>query len=337
MASDIDPPAPSHHRRPRALPARDLRRVCRPGEVPAASTAGVEPGQVVGQPRVLETLALAVDMRSGTAHHVFATGVAGTGRRAAIEAWLRERARERAHSAGHRLPVQLLRATASPRLPAAGRIGPRVRGRRRPAGLRRAAAHRRGLRERELPHAPPGAARRPGPPARGDPAVARAARARRRRGAVADPRRGHHPSDRRRAAAGPGGDGGMPADVRDRFEHAVEDLKAPVQEAFAAIHDVERDAEGRHAELDPGGLDLRGRHDLRRGPPAVAGGSRRRRLARRGAGGRDRAPRPLPRGHRGVGRTTSRRRRSSPRPASCARATPSTCSSRASPTPARRS
>ncbi len=249
MSSGADDRGRAAHRQPPALGAAALRRTCRAGEVPVASTAGVPPARVIGQPRVLEALALAASMRADGAHHVFATGPAGTGRRAAVEAWLRERA-----AAAPTPPdIVYLFNFAEPLRPRAYALAP---------GSGRAFAA-------DMDQVVAAARRRIG-----EAFESESFRTRHR--ALHDDldrRRGDilRALEQRARAAGvalqltpagvitlpivagrplaPNELEGMRDDQRERFERAVEELKGPVQEAFAAIHDAERDAETRHVEL----------------------------------------------------------------------------------------
>ncbi|HVP02170.1 MAG TPA: ATP-binding protein, partial [Solirubrobacteraceae bacterium] len=234
-------------RRPRGLPATELLRRCRPSEVPAADRAA--PGPQIPQPRVLETLQVAA--ASGAEQlHVIATGAPGTGRRAALEAWLRERAQ------GEPTPPDVVylpsfRQPLCPRnyrlasgsAPAFGADVARLvdDARRRIIEAFESEGYR--ARHRELQD-----------------------ELDRRRTAVL------RDIEQRAHAKGvalqltPGGVmtlpivGGrpiapdemeaMPDVLRERFERAVDELKAPVQEGFARIHEIERELQNRHAELD---------------------------------------------------------------------------------------
>jgi lon-related putative ATP-dependent protease len=78
-----------------ALTAEDLRRSLDPADLPFASTAEVEPlDGMMSQPRAGEALELALDI-DVPGYNVFATGAAGTGKRAVLEAELRRRAAAR--------------------------------------------------------------------------------------------------------------------------------------------------------------------------------------------------------------------------------------------------
>src|SRR5690606_21035929 len=78
---------------PEPVPAEQLRRSCDPASLPFDTTADVAPvAPAEGQPRVIEALGLAADLRNG-GFNVFATGPSGAHKRATVEAWLRERAR----------------------------------------------------------------------------------------------------------------------------------------------------------------------------------------------------------------------------------------------------
>ena len=237
----------SPRRRPRGAAAADLRRPCHAAEIPAAD--GGAPGPAIPQPRVLQTLEVAA--ASGAEQlHVIATGAPGTGRRSTIEAWLRARAQTEPTPPD----VVYLPDFHEPLRPRACRLpsgsGPAfaadVEGlvddaRRRIVEAFESEGYR--TRHRELQD-----------------------ELDRRRGAI------FHALEQRAVASGvalqltPGGVmtfpivGGRPVPpaemdtipdvVRERFEHAVEELKVPVQEGFAAIHDLERDMQARHADLD---------------------------------------------------------------------------------------
>ncbi len=75
------------------MPAGALRRTCDPTSLPFDSTADVPAvAPAEGQPRVIEALSLAADLRDA-GFNVFATGPSGTHKRAIVEAWLSKRAR----------------------------------------------------------------------------------------------------------------------------------------------------------------------------------------------------------------------------------------------------
>jgi lon-related putative ATP-dependent protease len=87
MASDTQGPTP--------LGTGDLTHRCDPASLGFASTAELEPlTEVVGQPRAVQAVDLALSMR-GRGYNIFATGPAGTGRRTTLETLLRQRAEER--------------------------------------------------------------------------------------------------------------------------------------------------------------------------------------------------------------------------------------------------
>lgn len=242
------PPAP---RRPRsrALTPSELRRACRASEVPVASTAAIEPAARVDQPRVLETLQLAAEL-DADGYHVFATGEPGTGRRAIIESWLGERAAGEPtppdiayvcnfHDLRH--PQVLVLPTGSARAFATDvdRLVTDVRRRIREAfesesyrERHRAMHDELDRRRAEVLGSLEERARRAGVALQITPA-----------GVMTLPIVSGRPVDPREMDD-------LPSYVRESFESAVEQLKRPVRETFATIHDLERDAQERHAELD---------------------------------------------------------------------------------------
>jgi lon-related putative ATP-dependent protease len=234
---------------PRPLEPGDLRAACAPDDVPVDGTAEAAPRLTIGQDRALEALALATEIQA-RGYNVFATGVSGTGKRATLGAWLRERA------AGEPSPPDTVYVFnfADPRRPRAFSL---------PTGSAPAFA------------------------ADVD-ALVDGARGRIREAFESESYRTRHRElhdrlDRRRTellreleqraetagvglqltpagvmtvpiAAGrplkPDEIEQMPDELRERYEHAVEELKAPVQEAFARIHALEREAAREHQELN---------------------------------------------------------------------------------------
>lgn len=244
MTDDVSPAAP-----PAPAPAADLRRACDPAALPFDSTSEVAPvSGPAGQPRALEALVLAAELRDG-GFNVFATGPSGTGRRSSISAW----ARERAASEPAPPDVVYLPNFDDPLRPGAAEL---------PAGSARdlAAAVERLV----------------------DAVGLRFAEAFESEGYRARHRVLHEDLDRRRdeilgrldaqgrargvalqvtptgvmmlpIAAGrplkPDEAANMPAEARAQFEAAVAGLREPADTAFAAIHELEREAAARHAEL----------------------------------------------------------------------------------------
>ncbi|MGZ4275764.1 MAG: Lon protease family protein [Solirubrobacteraceae bacterium] len=82
-------------RRPAGAAPEALRHTCAGAEIPFASTAQAEPDAgVFGQLRAFEALEVALSIGTD-GYNVFATGPAGTGRRTMLADWLRERAAAR--------------------------------------------------------------------------------------------------------------------------------------------------------------------------------------------------------------------------------------------------
>lgn len=231
----------------RGIPASKLRRPCRRAEIPGDGEAA--DGPPVPQPRVVEALELAV---AGHADglHVIATGPSGTGRRSTVETWLRSRARvqptppdvvyvrnfhEPLRPLVHRLPAGRGRAFAED-------VRTLVADARRKIAeafesdayrVRRQALHEDFDRERdEIMEAVVRRATAAGVAIQFTPG-----------GVLTRPVIGGRP-------ASPDEMESLPEDVRRRFSAAVDDLKAPVQEAFARVHDLERDAQARLAALE---------------------------------------------------------------------------------------
>ena len=214
-----------------------------------ASTAGVEPAARIDQPRVLEALQLAAELDSD-GHHVFATGESGTGRRGLIESWLRARAadeptpedmvyvcnfREVRRPQFHLLPSGSATAFAADvdRLvtDARGRITEAFESesyRKRHQALHDELDRRRA----KVLQALEKQAREAGVALQITPA-----------GVLTLPIVAGRPVDPIELE-------GLPAPVRERFDAAVDELKRPVQDAFATIHDLEGEAQERHVELN---------------------------------------------------------------------------------------
>jgi len=248
MTDDVRPAAP-----PAPAPAADLRRACDPAALPFDSTSEVAPvSGPAGQPRALEALVLAAELRDG-GFNVFATGPSGTGRRSSISAW----ARERAASEPAPPDVVYLPSFDDPLRPGAAEL---------PAGSARdlAAAVERLV----------------------DAVGLRFAEAFESEGYRARHRALHEDLDRRRdeilgrldaqgrargvalqvtptgvmmlpIAAGrplkPDEAANMPAEARAQFEAAVAELREPADTAFAAIHELEREAAAPPPPLGRGG------------------------------------------------------------------------------------
>jgi len=226
-----------------------LRRSCDPASLPFDSTAEVAPAAVpAGQPRALEALALAADLHDG-GFNVFATGPSGTGKRAAIEAWLRQRAADEAAAPD----VVYLPRFDDPLRPCAAEI-PAGRGRDFAADIERLVdtvsvrfeevfesegyrtRHR--LLHEDIEH-------------RRDEILGRLdAQARARGVAMQVSPAGvlMLPIAAGRALK-PDEVARMPAEARAQFDAAVAELRRPADEAFATIHELEREAAARHAEL----------------------------------------------------------------------------------------
>ncbi|QEC47929.1 AAA family ATPase [Baekduia soli] len=243
-------PSPALSRRPPGAPADQLRRICPPAEVPVGSTADLEAGTgSYGQPRAAEALAVAAAMPAD-GYNVFATGPADTGMRAMVGDWLREHARtlpappDLVHVADFADPLRPLAITVptgraralaaeADRLVQDGREALarafdsdsfRTRHRR----LHEEADHRRA----EILGALEARAREAGVALQLTPA-----------GVLSVPLVAGRPLQPDEVAS-------MPDEVRRRFEAAVADLGAPVDQAFGKVRDIERDLGERHRELN---------------------------------------------------------------------------------------
>lgn len=227
-----------------------LRRTCDPAEVPFDGTAAAPPDAgTFGQLRAFEALELASGI-AADGYNVFATGPAGTGKRTMIAGWLRERA-------VHRPPPPDLIAVAN--------FGEPLR-----------------------PHAicvPTGTARTfaAGVETLVDDARRSLLQAFESDGYRARHRRLHTDADLRRAdvlqglqeratAAGvaiqltpsgvitvplvdgrplvPDEAGHVPDDVRERYEVAIVELQAPIEAAFVAMREIDRETRERHRAMD---------------------------------------------------------------------------------------
>ncbi|HSD80622.1 MAG TPA: ATP-binding protein, partial [Solirubrobacteraceae bacterium] len=235
--------------RPAGVAPDQLRRRCTADEIPWESTAQVgDSAPAKGQPRALEALAFA-DAMPPDGYHVFATGPPGTGKRALLEAWLRERAALRpsppdlvyVFNFDDRLrPVAFaLPSGSAPRFASDVRTLVEEAGRRITEAFdsegfrtRHRALHdelegrRRAILQRldERAHAANVALQvTPG-------------------GVVSVPMAGGRPLQ-------PDEISGMAPEARKRYEEAVHDLEHPVDETFARLHELDREARERHEAL----------------------------------------------------------------------------------------
>ncbi|HEU4974912.1 MAG TPA: AAA family ATPase [Baekduia sp.] len=235
--------------RPAGATPEELRRTCAEHELPVADTSTATPlTGPFGQPRALEALEVAAAMPAD-GYNVFATGPAGTGMRTVLGDWLRQRAAARPTPPD----AVLLHHFAEPLRPLAVSVPP-GRGRALAADVDRLVEDAR----RALTRAFDSESYRTRHRAIHDDVD-------RRRTEVLTglAQRAHHAGvEIELTPAGvmtvpvvagrplqPDEARAMPDVVRERYERAVAELGEPVDAAFAAVRELDRELDERHREL----------------------------------------------------------------------------------------